>query len=98
MMQFPKTTIQAAADDVARNVGIEVIFNDDNILVIAENSQAINEFETRLAARNIEWDNEIVDGVALLDSLIDIQGNRTEFRPRHTNDEWQARYSIVAKR
>lgn len=97
MMYFPRTTVKAAADDVARNVGIEVIFNGDNILVIAENSQAINEFETRLAARNIEWDNETVDGAALLDTLTDIQGNRTEFRPRHTNDEWQARYAIVGQ-
>lgn len=98
MMQFPQHTVQAAADDVTRNVELEVIFNEKDILVIGENSQAINEFEIRLAARNIQWDEETVDGVALLDSLIDIQGNRTEFRPRHTNDEWQARYSIVAKR
>lgn len=97
MMQFAKTTIQAAADDVTRNVDLEVIFNDKNILVIGENSQAINEFEIRLAARNIQWDEESVDGSALLDTLIDIQGNRTEFRPRHTNDEWQARYEIVGK-
>jgi hypothetical protein len=96
MMQFPKNKIQDAVNDIDEVASIEVIFNADNILVIAENSQAINEFEARLAARNIEWDEEMVDGVALLNSLTDIQGTRTEFRPRH-NDEWQARYSIVAR-
>lgn len=98
MMQFKQDTIKAAAADVTRNVDLEVIFNVKDILVIGENSQAINEFEIRLAARNIQWDEETVDGVALLNSLIDIQGNRTEFRPRHTNDEWQARYSITGVR
>lgn len=94
MMQFPRAKVNAAANEVRQHVELEVIENGGNILVIAENSQAINEFEARLAAHNIQWDEETVDGVALLDSLIDIQGNRTEFRPRHINDEWQARYSI----
>lgn len=95
MMFFSKEKIEAAADHVSNYSEFEVIYNEKDILVIADNSQSINEFEAQLAARNIEWDEEIVDGRALMETLVDIQGNRTEFRPRHTNDEWQARYTIT---
>jgi reverse gyrase len=94
-MQFPKTTVQAAIDDVAQFASIEVTYNENNLFVISDNSQCLNEFETRLAARCMQWDNESVDGVELLRVLTDIQGNRTDFRSRY-NDEWQARYDIVA--
>lgn len=96
MMQFPKTVVLAAADDIRQHVDLEVTINETNLFVIADNSQAINEFEIRLAARSAHWDDESVDGVVLLDMLVDIQGNRTEFRSRY-NDEWQARYSITTR-
>lgn len=95
MMQFPKAAIQAAADHVKRYAEIEVQYNEKNIFVIADNSQALNEFEARLAAGSLEWDGEDVNGAILLDNLVNIQGNRTDFRKRY-NDEWQARYEIVA--
>lgn len=97
MMYFNQNTIQAAIDDVKRNADIELIINPTDILVIADHSQALNEFEVRLAARSVIWDDESVDGSVLLDTLINIQGTRSELRPRHTNDEWQARYHIVAQ-
>jgi hypothetical protein len=97
MMQFPKTTIQAAADDVARNTSIEVTYNEKNIFVIAESSQAINEFETRLAAHTVVWEGPTaLDAGGMLRTLTDLQGERTEFRSRY-NDEWQARYEVVAE-
>lgn len=95
MMFFPKTKIQAAADDVAAHTELEVFVNDSDILVIGAHAQAINEFESRLAARSMEWDEATVDGVDLLRTLTDIQDNRIEFR-RRANDEWQARYGIAA--
>lgn len=95
MMFFTKAEIADAAKHVEQYANIEVIHNEKDILVIADSSQAINEFEARLASGKLEWDGEDCNGVVLLESLVNIQGVRTEFRPRHTNDEWQARYSIV---
>lgn len=97
MMVFPKESIEAVVRRLSTYYNIEAIYNEKDILVIADNSQAINEFESRLAAGNVEWDGEDVNGVVLLDNLVNIQGVRTEFRPRTTTDEWQARYDIVAK-
>lgn len=95
MMQFPKAKIEAAAKRVNDYGTFEVQFNEKNIFVIGESSQMINEFESQLAAHSMEWDNESVDGQELLRLITDIQGNRTDFRSRY-NDEWQARYEIVA--
>lgn len=95
MMQFPKAKIEAASKVVNENGTFEVTFNETNIFVIGESSQMINEFESQLAAHCMEWDNGTVDGDELLRILTDIQGNRTDFRSRY-NDEWQARYEIVA--
>lgn len=94
MMFFSKTRIESAASAVNENGTCEVQYNEKDILVIAESSQMVNEFETQLAAHSMEWDGESVDGHELLRLLTDIQGNRTEFRSRY-NDEWQARYGIV---
>lgn len=95
MMQFPKTNIEDAARRVRGYANIEVTYNEKDILVIAETSQAINEFEARLAGGTLEWDGEDVNGVILLNNLVNIQGERTELRTRY-NGEWQARYGIVA--
>lgn len=97
MMIFPKTALEAAAKRIAQYANIEVTYNEKDVLVIADNSQAINEFEAQLAAGGLIWDGEDTNGRILLDNLVNIQGVRTEFRPRRTNDEWQARYDIVAK-
>lgn len=98
MMSFPKAQIQTAADDVARNTNIELVFNKSDLFVIADSSQAINEFETRLAAQTVIWEGPTaLDAAGMLNTLIDIQGERTEFRPRHTGTEWQARYGITAQ-
>ena len=103
MMQFPKATIEAAIADINRVAEveegdrlqvIEVTYNEGDTFIIGESSQIINEFETRLAARSAQWDEESVDGVVLLDTLTNIQDNRTELRSRY-NGEWQARYSIT---
>jgi hypothetical protein len=96
MMIFPKAAIEDAAKHVAQYANIEVTYNEKDVLVIADNSQAINEFEAQLAAGGLIWDGEDTNGRVLLDNLVNIQGVRTEFRPRRTNDEWQARYDIVA--
>jgi hypothetical protein len=95
MMFYSKARIGEIVKNVEQYVNIEVTFNEKNILVIADNSQAINEFEARLAASTLEWDGEDCNGKILLDNLVNIQGVRTEFRTRY-NDEWQARYDIVA--
>lgn len=96
MMQFPKAKIEAAAKVVNDHGTFEVQFNEKNIFVIGESSQMINEFESQLAAASyMGWDDGIVDGDELLRLITDIQGNRTDFRSRY-NDEWQARYEIVA--
>lgn len=97
MMIFPKESIEAVAIYVAQYASFEVIYNEKDILVISDSSQAINEFEARLAADSLVWDGEDTNGVVLLDNLINIQGTRTEFRPRRTNDEWQARYTITTR-
>lgn len=95
MLKFSKTTIQAASDDVPAN--IDLVFNETDLLVIADSSEAINEFETRLAAHTVVWEGPTaLDAAGMLRTLTDIQGERVEFRPRRTNDEWQARYFIVA--
>lgn len=97
MMQFSKTTIQAAAADVAKNADIELVFNENDLLVIAETSQAVNEFETRLAAHTVVWEGPAcLDAGGMLRTLTDMQGERTELRTRY-NGEWQARYAIQAQ-
>jgi hypothetical protein len=97
MMQFSKTTIQSAADDVARSADIELVFNQSDLFVIADSSEAINEFETRLAAHTVVWEGPTaLDAAGMLRTLTDLQGERAEFRPRHT-EGWQARYNIVAR-
>jgi len=96
MMFFTRDQVNAAVAHVNRYASTEVTYNETNILVISENSQALNEFEAQLAASTLEWDGEDVNGRILLDNLVNIQGVRTEFRKRY-NDEWQARYGIVAK-
>lgn len=97
MMYFPKTSIASAASYVAQYANVEVTYNETDILVISDSSAAINEFEVRLAAHSTPWDGEECNGAVLLDTLVNIHGVRTEFRPRRTTDEWQARYSIVAQ-
>lgn len=93
MMLFPKSQIEAAAKHVSDYGNIEVTYNEGNIFVVAETSQIINEFEVRLAAGTLEWDGEDVNGAVLLDTLVNIQGERGDFRSRY-NGEWQARYAI----
>jgi hypothetical protein len=93
MMLFPKSQIESAAAAVSGYANIEVTYNKGDILVITETSQALNEFEAQLAAQNTEWDGEDVNGRILLDTLVNIQGVRTELRTRY-NGEWQGRYAI----
>ena len=97
MMYFTKDQIESAAKHVGRYVELTVIHNPDNILVIADNSQAINEFEAQLAASTLVWDEEDTNGRILLDNLVNVQGVRTEFRQRAISDEWQARYEITTR-
>lgn len=98
MLKFLKTQIQVAERDVARSADIELVFNESDLFVIADSSEAINEFETRLAAQTTVWEGPTaLDAAGMLRTLTDIQGERSEFRPRRTTDEWQARYSIVAE-
>lgn len=97
-MRFPKAQVQDAADYIARSADIELVFNDSNLFVLADSSQAINEFETRLAAQTSVWEGPTaLNAAGVLRTLTDIQGERSEFRPRRTTDEWQARYNIVAE-
>ena len=91
MMIFPKESIEAVVRYVNQYATLEVGYNEKDLFVIADSSQAINEFEARLAADSLVWDGEDTNGVVLLNNLINIQGVRTEFRPRRTTDEWQAR-------
>lgn len=97
MLTFKRDAVATAATDVAKHANIEVFANAEDILVIADNSQVINEFETRLAAQTVVWEGPVaLDAAGMLRTLTDIQGERTEFRKR-ANDEWQARYSIRAE-
>lgn len=95
-MEFTKADIEAVAEYVGKYYTLEVAYNEKNIFVIAESAAAINEFEARLVAGSLEWDGENVNGVIMLNALVDLQGVRTDFRKRY-NDEWQARYDIVAE-
>lgn len=98
MMTFKRDDVANAAADVAKHANIEVTANAEDILVIADNSQALNEFETRLAAQTVVWEGPTaLDAAGMLRTLTDIQGERTEFRPRTITDEWQARYAIRAQ-
>ncbi len=97
MMQFPKANLAAATEYVSRYATIEVVENASDIFVIADSSTAINEFEAQLAAQSVQWDGEDCNGRVLLETMVNIQGVRTEFRPRRTTDEWQARYSITTR-
>lgn len=97
MMQFTKVQFEAALERIRRWSEFEVVENEKDIFVIAESSIVINEFESVLAAASVQWDGEDCNGLALLETLTNIQGNRTEFRQRRTTDEWQARYSITTR-
>lgn len=97
MMQFPKVNLDSAVEYIKRYANIEVHQNETNLFVIADSSTAINEFEAQLAAQSVEWDGEDCNGRVLLETMVNIQGVRTEFRPRHLNDEWQARYDITTR-
>jgi hypothetical protein len=96
MMQFPKANLASAIEYVSRYANIEVVENETNIFVISDSSVAINEFEAQLAAASVQWDDEDCNGRILLETIVNIQGVRTNFRPRY-NDEWQARYEITTR-
>lgn len=96
MMQFPKANLASAIEYIGRYANIEVVENEKNIFVVADSSAAINEFEAQLAAGSVQWDGDDCDGRVLLETLVNIQGVRTDFRSRY-NDEWQARYEIVTR-
>jgi hypothetical protein len=97
MMQFSRVQFEAALERIRRFCEFDVVENEKDIFVIAESSIVINEFESVLSAASVEWDGEDCNGLVLLETLTNIQGNRTEFRQRRTTDEWQARYSITVR-
>lgn len=97
MMEFTWGQIDAAVEDVNRHAWLELYVGEGagDVTVVADSSAAINEFELRMAIQTSVWEGPTcLDATSMVNTLLDLQGERTDFGPRGARDEWQARYRI----
>lgn len=95
MMEFTRDQIDAAIDDVRRSNRLDLYVGDGDLVVIADSAAVINEFELRMAIQTSVWEGPTcLDATGMVNTLIDLQGERTNFGPRVVADEWQARYRV----
>jgi|SRR5213595_375110 len=95
LADITRVDIEAVITQLTAFYDIEAVFNPADVLIIAEDVNAIQEFEARLVARIMVSDREgdMANLPLYLDHYVDFIERRGEFRQRGTHG-WQARYLL----
>jgi hypothetical protein len=95
-MEIKKSDILKTAELVGKYADVSVDIGETLFAVYADNTKVINEFESRLVAAGMDWDDEQINGVIFLDELVNFTDHRAALEPLVNGNSfgtWVAKYT-----